>query len=1146
VSTWESAADDWARSRAPASTRATFGEIAAAGAREGALGTVFGAGEMEHDAYAELEQRLYAETGQTAVEFTDRWGGRQSADPIPLTDRAYLIGQNLGKLDKGQREAIAPLVDITGRAQEAAAKASQEDAAVFARTYGIGGNAVKWAALLGRQALDPVNLASAAVTGGEGGVANVLLGISGRGAVATLGRMAVAGAEQAAITEPLVASARENIGLPNDPYLKAVAGGAFFNLALGGGVMGLLRGAAAAGRWYRARGIEPPIHPDDALAVADAVETQNVMTEQAQPATPAARAAMPERIDRAGQALEGHGVKPEDPVAGGGADPTPALARDLEHQAATGGTEGGAPTAPPDLGPHQVEIGGKRYAVTYKLRELDDLTVSHFMDGRPNPGYPAEAQPRDLSTPGSRGLVSEAAAHYQPALALDQSESAAIGPPIVTPSLVTMVGNRRLQMLARVYDRHPEHADAYRAGLAARGYNPEGMKFPVLVRELRDELTPPEMRTIGREGNVSPTGKMSAGEQAFADAQVLDNELLAMHRGGAASSLANVPFVRAFVDRTVATTEREAFISKDNVVSVEGVRRVEAALVAKAYEAPDVVAGLFEVTEPSSRAILGALADNAALAARVKAEIAAGRIASELDPSPALIEAFRLVERARKSGQKVDVLAGQVDLELGAVPPATLDALDYYFRDPPKSKAAKEAGVAYRIAAGRVAIAPQIDRAMNTALSKADAAGDLFGLKPDAGFALREGGTAEMPPGDLTAGEDLAAPAAEGAAAAEPVLALEAPVVQRGSFGKAEFKTFWRALQDKQPFTDEAGLNAIAPGRQAELGPLLRSIAELVPGTEAKVPKVKSPERISEKIRDKDYNSAQQITDAVRGGFIVHNADQGDQIVAALAATGKVQLIDEGWFRTELGYVDRKVALVYPDGMLGELQLWPPEIFAAKDKGHELYEEWRVEKDPVKKTELKAEQVAYWAPVVEALPDVWGELKTGASPNLASSGAKTEAASAAESSRQPLLNQASPITLEPSTGRQPSDLSTNAAVGTSRDVSTVTASRPSQSQERIVAITPDIGAAQQKIKPPLGDPQLAAEADSVIADVGEDFLIKLGEPGSDEVRTLSIAAARAEAAEVDAAAEELLACIAGAGGAAIAGGAATAGAAAAP
>jgi hypothetical protein len=94
-----------------------------------------------------------------------------------------------------------------------------------------------------------------------------------------------------------------------------------------------------------------------------------------------------------------------------------------------------------------------------------------------------------------------------------------------------------------------------------------------------------------------------------------------------------------------------------------------------------------------------------------------------------------------------------------------------------------------------------------------------------------------------------------------------------------------------------------------------------------------------------------------------------------------------------------------------------------------------------------------------------------------------------------------------------------------------------------VPSTPDIGAAQQKIKPPIGDPQLEAEAQGVIADVGEDFLIKLAEPGSDEVRTLSIAAARAEAAEVDAAAEELLACIAGAAGVTAAGGAAAAAAA---
>jgi hypothetical protein len=732
------------------------------------------------------------------------------------------------------------------------------------------------------------------------------------------------------------------------------------------------------------------------------------------------------------------------------------------------------------------------------------------------------------------------------------------------------------------------------------------------VRELRDELTPPEMRTIGREGNVSPTGKMSAGEQAFADAQVLDNELLAMHRGGAASSLANVPFVRAFVDRTVATTEREAFISKDNVVSVEGVRRVEAALVAKAYDAPDVVAGLFEVTEPSSRAILGALADNAALAARVKAEIAAGRIATELDPSPALIEAFRLVERARKSGQKVDVLAGQVDLELGAVPPATLDALDYYFRDPPKSKAAKEAGVAYRIAAGRVAIAPQIDRAMNTALSKADAAGDLFGLKPDAGFALREGGTAEMPPGDLTAGEDLAAPATEardfraevraltaqldtvkkqrqalveavsdvadgdtatferlsdeadkakqeiealtnkiadtqgeeiaaraGAApaeaAAEPVLALEQPIVRvadlAGGSQGAEFATLKRSLQDGQPFDTIDELMARAPAHQGELVDALYAIAKDLHGAVVDVPPgpdrgVKERETVEGKMIRKKYDTPRRMADVVRAGVIVKKPVEGDRVLAGLVAHD-IKVVDEGWLKIDTGYFDRKVMLIFPDGMLGELQLHEATFAHSKHEGgHDLYKLWRdhPKEDVAGIKALEDQMRAHYAPVEAALAAASPEWAAalGGGPHLASSAEKT-LAGAAIGTPEP-----SPRTSRPSTEAQPVEgLSTQAVTPSGATA----ASRASQlNQERASgAITQDIGAPAAARKP-LGDPQLAAEADSVIADVGEDFQIKLAEPGSDEVRTVSIAQARAEAAEVDAAAEELLACIAGAAG----------------
>ena len=83
------------------------------------------------------------------------------------------------------------------------------------------------------------------------------------------------------------------------------------------------------------------------------------------------------------------------------------------------------------------------------------------------------------------------------------------------------------------------------------------------------------------------------------------------------------------------------------------------------------------------------------------------------------------------------------------------------------------------------------------------------------------------------------------------------------------------------------------------------------------------------------------VTDQVRGGFDVETPEQADQALAKLGQ--KFQIVDEGWRETPDGYFDRKAYIRFPDGMIGELQFWPPGMLEAKDKGggHELYEQSR-------------------------------------------------------------------------------------------------------------------------------------------------------------------------------------------------------------
>jgi broad specificity phosphatase PhoE/8-oxo-dGTP pyrophosphatase MutT (NUDIX family)/predicted GNAT family acetyltransferase len=112
---------------------------------------------------------------------------------------------------------------------------------------------------------------------------------------------------------------------------------------------------------------------------------------------------------------------------------------------------------------------------------------------------------------------------------------------------------------------------------------------------------------------------------------------------------------------------------------------------------------------------------------------------------------------------------------------------------------------------------------------------------------------------------------------------------------------------------------------------------EVDEGTTFQNPGVKGRKRVEEKVRD--GKPPGRINDVVRGGFIVHTRHQSDAIVKRLAE--KFEIADEGWAMTPAGYFDRKVIVRFHNGMCGEVQLWNPDLLAAKKQGHKLYEEQR-------------------------------------------------------------------------------------------------------------------------------------------------------------------------------------------------------------
>ena len=283
---------------------------------------------------------------------------------------------------------------------------------------------------------------------------------------------------------------------------------------------------------------------------------------------------------------------------------------------------------------------------------------------------PAEGglQNRDR-TRGSTDLqVQEIVSRFDPSRLGDSAE-ADRGAPIVGEDGVVESGNGRVMALNRIYDAHPEQAGAYRSFIEAQGHSTDGMERPVLIRRRVSALDEGQRRQFVVDANRSAILDLSPTERARSDAGLLDGDMLALYRGGDVSSAANRDFVRAFQGRLPAT-EQGGLIDSNNALSQAGVSRVEAALMARAYENPDVLEKLLEARDNNIRSIGGAMLDNSGAWSNLRAAVAAGDVGKEYDVTERLVEAARLVSDARNAGTKIGDLLSQTGM-FGNIDPVT-------------------------------------------------------------------------------------------------------------------------------------------------------------------------------------------------------------------------------------------------------------------------------------------------------------------------------------------------------------------------------------------------------------------------------------------------------------------------------------------
>tara|TARA_R110000764_G_scaffold11553_1_gene34594 strand:+ start:27520 stop:31137 length:3618 start_codon:yes stop_codon:yes gene_type:complete len=579
-----------------------------------------------------------------------------------------------------------------------------------------------------------------------------------------------------------------------------------------------------------------------------------------------------------------------------------------------------------------------------------------------------DLQPRDRGRASSDEQVAEIAASLDPARLMPAPE-ADRGAPIVGPDGTIESGNGRVMAVQRAYDRHPDRADAYRKEIEAAGYDiPEGIAQPVLVGRRRSELTDAQRQDFVRQANFSATARMSATERAAVDARRLDADTVALFDPAQPlTARGNVPFTQRVLNG-LPQSERNALVDASGRLNAEGVTRVRQAMFARAFDAPDILARFAEADAGELRGLMDALEGAAPSWAAMRSAVSEGRLRSEMDVTPFLMEAVRTIADARRiatrenkaSAQIVEELLADVDLLDGALPPLTAALVRKLYSDGRALAAPKVTAFLDRFAAEAHKVG-KTDAALFD-----DTVGVLEVLKSidkSAFGDLTETGKARVPDTNAPRASDMPADAIPQNAFAEGALSPEAQEADDLIYSALREVKDARAIQGRlagmQPTDDLDELYRIAKTAQLEIEDLGKQIAGQV-GATFKSAGLKLRSATEEKMTRKSYSSARQVTDISRAGFLVETTEQADQIVQMLAGNG--ELLDEGWSVTPAGYADRKITFRGKTGLVSEFQIWSPELLKAKETaGHELYQAFRSATDVEAKENLQKQMTQLYA-----------------------------------------------------------------------------------------------------------------------------------------------------------------------------------------
>lgn len=332
-------------------------------------------------------------------------------------------------------------------------------------------------------------------------------------------------------------------------------------------------------------------------------------------------------------------------------------------------------------------MDGSSYEVAYEVKSLGDLIASNDLAYGVNPLYPAELQPRDRTREASRMQIERMADDLRPEL-LGESAKLSDGAPIVGVDNVVESGNGRTLAIGKAYESG--RADAYQQFVAdfaaSRGLDISGIDRPVLVRT---RLTDTDRAQFARLANESDVAQYSATERAASDSERLpDASLLKINNDGTINLDGSMDFVRGFVG-ALPKSEQGTVITSDGRLSQEGKRRIESAIMQRAFNDSALIGRMAENLDDDSKTVLSALLRAAPQLAQLDSLVKqGGRHQNTLAKD--LAQAAQKLSDLKANGQTVPDYLNQGQLIDDGLSPGARDFLNVFDQNKRSAKAIGE------------------------------------------------------------------------------------------------------------------------------------------------------------------------------------------------------------------------------------------------------------------------------------------------------------------------------------------------------------------------------------------------------------------------------------------------------------------------